>query len=116
MDRPKPGPGGLVGAVQRLEVPSGSAAADRREARIPGAVQGSRPHDPASSPRPDRPPADTRQRGMIVIKRYFINSDKIHTQIQENKLKEPKKQGKFQRKLQEVMEQAEAQKAKDKKK
>jgi YidC/Oxa1 family membrane protein insertase len=53
---------------------------------------------------------------MIVIKKYFIDSDKIHTQIQENKLKEPKKQGKFQRKLQEVMEQAEAQKAKDKKK
>jgi YidC/Oxa1 family membrane protein insertase len=53
---------------------------------------------------------------MIVIKRYFIDSDKIHLQIQENKLKEPKKQGKFQKKLQEVMEQAEAQKAKDKKK
>jgi hypothetical protein len=32
---------------------------------------------------------------MIVIKRYFIDSDKIHAQIQENKLKEPKKQGKF---------------------
>jgi len=53
---------------------------------------------------------------MLVIKRYFINSDKIHAQIQENKLKEPKKQNKFQQKLQEVMEQAEAQKAKDKKK
>jgi YidC/Oxa1 family membrane protein insertase len=53
---------------------------------------------------------------MIVIKKYFIDSDKIHAQIQENKLKEPKKQGKFQQKLQEVMEQAEAQKAKDKKK
>ncbi len=53
---------------------------------------------------------------MIVIKRYFIDSDKIHAQIQENKLKEPKKQGKFQRKLQEVMEQAEAKKAKDKNK
>jgi YidC/Oxa1 family membrane protein insertase len=53
---------------------------------------------------------------MIVIKRYFIDSDKIHAQIQDNKLKEPKKQGKFQQKLQEVMEQAEAQKAKDKKK
>ncbi|TDD98468.1 membrane protein insertase YidC [Flavobacterium cellulosilyticum] len=53
---------------------------------------------------------------MIVIKRYFIDSDKIHARIQENKLKEPKKQGKFQKKLQEVMEQAEAQKAKDKKK
>jgi YidC/Oxa1 family membrane protein insertase len=53
---------------------------------------------------------------MVVIKRYFIDSDKIHVQIQENKLKEPKKQGKFQRKLQEVMEQAEAKKALDKKK
>ncbi len=47
---------------------------------------------------------------MIVIKRYFINSDKIHAQIQENKLKEPKKQGRFQQKLQEVMQQAEEQK------
>jgi YidC/Oxa1 family membrane protein insertase len=53
---------------------------------------------------------------MIVIKRYFIDSDKIHAQIQENKLKEPKKQGKFQQKLQEVMQQAEAQKAQQKKK
>ncbi|EIA09062.1 membrane protein insertase YidC [Flavobacterium frigoris] len=53
---------------------------------------------------------------MLVIKNYIIDSDKIHAQIQENKLKEPKKQGKFQRKLQEVMEQAEAQKAKDKNK
>jgi YidC/Oxa1 family membrane protein insertase len=53
---------------------------------------------------------------MLVIKKYFIDSDKIHAQIQENKLKEPKKQNKFQQKLQEVMEQAEAQKAKDKKK
>ena len=49
---------------------------------------------------------------MIVIKKYFIDSDKIHAQIQENKLKEPKKQGKFQQKLQQVMEQAEAEKAK----
>ena len=47
---------------------------------------------------------------MIVIKKYFINSDKIHAQIQENKLKEPKKQGRFQAKLQEVMQQAEEQK------
>ena len=53
---------------------------------------------------------------MFVIKNYIVDPDKIHAQIQENKLKEPKKQGKFQRKLQEVMEQAEAQKAKDKKK
>jgi len=49
---------------------------------------------------------------MIVIKRYFIDSDKIHAQIQENKLKEPKKQGKFQRKLQKVNEQTESEKAK----
>ena len=53
---------------------------------------------------------------MLVIKNYFIDSDKIHAQIQENKLKEPKKQGKFQQKLQQVMEQAEAEKAKNKKK
>ena len=53
---------------------------------------------------------------MIVIKRYFLDSDKIHNRIQENKLKEPKKQGKFQKKLQEVMEQAEAQKAQKNKK
>ena len=53
---------------------------------------------------------------MFVIKNYIVDPDKIHAQIQENKLKEPKKQGKFQRKLQEVMEQAEAQKANDKKK
>ena len=53
---------------------------------------------------------------MFVIKNYIVDSDKIHAQIQENKLKEPKKQGKFQQKLQAVMEQAEAQKALDKKK
>ncbi|OCB78435.1 membrane protein insertase YidC [Flavobacterium crassostreae] len=53
---------------------------------------------------------------MLVIKNYIIDSDKIHAQIQENKLKEPKKQGKFQRKLQEVMEQQEAMKAQQKKK
>ena len=53
---------------------------------------------------------------MFVIKRYIVDNDKIHAQIQENKLKEPKKKSKFQQKLQDVMEQAEAQKAKDKKK
>lgn len=53
---------------------------------------------------------------MIVIKKYFINSDKIHAQIQENKLKEPKKPSKFQQKLQEAMQQAEAQKAQKNKK
>jgi siroheme synthase (precorrin-2 oxidase/ferrochelatase) len=49
---------------------------------------------------------------LVIIKNYIIDSDKIHAQIQENKKKEPKKQGKFKRKLQEVMEQAEAQKHK----
>lgn len=51
---------------------------------------------------------------MFVIKNHIVNPDKIHAQIQENKLKEPKKPGKFQQKLQEAMEQAEAQKAKKK--
>lgn len=46
---------------------------------------------------------------MLVIKRYFIDSDKIHAQIQENKTK-PKTEGKFQKKMREMMEQAEAQK------
>jgi YidC/Oxa1 family membrane protein insertase len=52
---------------------------------------------------------------MIVIKRYFIDSDKIHTQIQENKTK-PKTEGKFQKKMREMMEQAEAQKVQQNKK
>jgi len=46
---------------------------------------------------------------MLVIKKYFINSDKIHAQIQENKAK-PKTESKFQKKMREMMEQAEAQK------
>jgi YidC/Oxa1 family membrane protein insertase len=46
---------------------------------------------------------------MLVIKKYFINSEKIHAQIQENKTK-PKSEGKFQKKMREMMEQAEAQK------
>ena len=53
---------------------------------------------------------------MLVIKNYIVDNDKIHTQIQANKLKEPKKLGKFQQKMQEIMEQAEAQKAQQKKK
>lgn len=52
---------------------------------------------------------------MIVIKRYFIDSDKIHAQIEENKTK-PKTESKFQRKMREMMEQAEAQKQLNKKK
>jgi YidC/Oxa1 family membrane protein insertase len=47
---------------------------------------------------------------MFVIKNYIVDSDKIHAQIQENKLKEPKKPGKFQQRLQAAMDQAEAQK------
>ena len=46
---------------------------------------------------------------MLVIKKYFIDSDKIHAQIQENKAK-PKTEGKFQKKMREMMEQAEEQK------
>ncbi|WPO77299.1 membrane protein insertase YidC [Flavobacterium sp. KACC 22761] len=52
---------------------------------------------------------------MFVIKNYIVDSEKIHAQIQENKLKEPKKQSKFQQRLQEVMEQQEAAKAQRKK-
>lgn len=44
---------------------------------------------------------------MIVIKRYVVDEQKIHAQIQENKLK-PKTQSKFQKKMQDMMEQAEA--------
>ncbi len=46
---------------------------------------------------------------MLVIKKYFIDGDKIHIQIEENKAK-PKKENKFQKKMREMMEQAEAQK------
>ncbi len=46
---------------------------------------------------------------MLAIKKFILDEDKIHAQIQENKLK-PKKENKFQRKMRELMEQAEAQK------
>ncbi|MCB0461910.1 MAG: membrane protein insertase YidC [Flavobacteriaceae bacterium] len=46
---------------------------------------------------------------MLVIKNYILDEDKIHAQIQENK-KKPKKQGKFAKKMQEMMEKAEEQK------
>ncbi|HER40115.1 MAG TPA: membrane protein insertase YidC, partial [Salinimicrobium catena] len=46
---------------------------------------------------------------MLVIKHVIIDEDKIHAKIQENK-KKPRKQGKFARKMQEMMEQAEQQK------
>ncbi|QED37489.1 membrane protein insertase YidC [Antarcticibacterium arcticum] len=51
---------------------------------------------------------------MLVIKYAIIDEDKIHAKIQENK-KKPRKQGKFARKMQEMMEQAEQQQKKGKK-
>ena len=53
---------------------------------------------------------------MFVIKNYIVDSNKIHAKIEENKLKEPKKLGKFQQKLQDVMAEAEKQKENNKKK
>lgn len=46
---------------------------------------------------------------MLVIKNYVIDEQRIHLQIQENKTK-PKQEGKFQRKMREMMEAAEEQK------
>lgn len=46
---------------------------------------------------------------MLAIKNFILDEDKIHAQIQENK-KKPKKENKFQKKMREMMEQAEAQK------
>ncbi len=46
---------------------------------------------------------------MLVIKNVIIDQDKIHAQIEENK-KKPKKQNRFQRKMSEMMEEAERQK------
>ena len=46
---------------------------------------------------------------MLVIKNYIIDEEKIFIQIEENK-KRPKKQSRFQRKMEEMMEQAEQQK------
>ena len=51
---------------------------------------------------------------MLVIKNFIIDDEKIHAKIQEDK-KKPKKQNKFQKKMAEMMEQAEAQKKKNNK-
>jgi YidC/Oxa1 family membrane protein insertase len=47
---------------------------------------------------------------MLVIKNYIIDEDKVLAKIQVSKAK-PKKQNRFQKKMAEIMEQAEAQKA-----
>ena len=52
---------------------------------------------------------------MLVIKNFIIDEDKIHAKIQVNK-KKPKKQNKFQKKMADMMEQAEQQKSAQKKK
>jgi YidC/Oxa1 family membrane protein insertase len=46
---------------------------------------------------------------MIVIKNYIIDEDKVLAKIEVSKSK-PKKQNRFQRKMQEMMEEAERQK------
>src|SRR5690606_31630957 len=46
---------------------------------------------------------------MLAIKKYILDEDKIHARIQENK-KKPKQESRFQRKMREMMEQAEKQK------
>jgi YidC/Oxa1 family membrane protein insertase len=46
---------------------------------------------------------------MLAIKNFILDDDKIHARIQANKEK-PKKEGKFQAKMREIMEQAEAKK------
>lgn len=46
---------------------------------------------------------------MLVIKRFILDEEKIHAQVQEQK-KKKKKENRFQRKMREMMEQAEEQK------
>ncbi|UMB55082.1 membrane protein insertase YidC [Lutibacter sp. A64] len=52
---------------------------------------------------------------MLVIKNYIIDEEKIHAKIEENK-KKPKKEGKFRKRLNEAMKQAQEQQANQKKK
>lgn len=53
---------------------------------------------------------------ILVIKYWILDEKKIHAQIQANKEKEPKKEGKFQKRMREMMEKAqEQQKAQGKK-
>ena len=46
---------------------------------------------------------------MLVIKNYILDENKIHAQIEQNK-KKPKKENRFQKKMREMMEEAESQK------
>ena len=46
---------------------------------------------------------------MLVIKRFILDEEKIHAQVQEQK-KKPKKENRFQKKMRQMMEQAEEQK------
>ena len=52
---------------------------------------------------------------MLVIKKYIIDEEKLHAKIQENK-KKPKKEGKFRKRLNDAMKQAQDQQTKQKKK
>ncbi|GGK45291.1 MULTISPECIES: membrane protein insertase YidC [Flavobacteriaceae] len=52
---------------------------------------------------------------MLVIKHYIIDEEKIHAKIEENK-KKPKKEGKFRKRLNDAMKQAQEQQAKQQKK
>ena len=47
---------------------------------------------------------------MLVIKHYILDEEKIHAQIQVNKAKPQKKPNRFQKKMKELMEEAERQK------
>ena len=51
---------------------------------------------------------------MLVIKHYIIDEEKIHAKIEENK-KKPKKEGKFRKRINDAMKQAQEQQAKQKK-
>ena len=52
---------------------------------------------------------------MLVIKHYILDEEKIHAQIQVNKAKPQKKPNRFQKKMKELMEEAEKQKNSQKK-
>ncbi|MBV1924878.1 MAG: membrane protein insertase YidC, partial [Dokdonia sp.] len=53
---------------------------------------------------------------ILVIKKYIIDEDKVRAKIEVKKAQPKKKQGRFQKKMSQMMEQAEQQKAQQKKK